>query len=231
MPLFIAGCNNQPEQTKSIVFKKAKMAQKHLQDSLQSERKVKNQVNQIVNRFYQTVDSLKLEKGMFPVEDYIYDTTAGDGYHYALFYLKFMAAAKARDKARITALIHFPFQTTKEKLKYIPKDHDYEVVGAENWKGGLMDEAQFSASYSKIFTDEILENIPETRPKDTQGGLPGDVRPQNDYDSQLQAFTDKGSNMYAVSIELPVKKRKYNYVHFNFGRINGDYKVLSYFLE
>jgi len=229
--LFTIACNNQPRQTSSTENGKTNTPQKHLQDSLQEVKKVTDKINLNVKSFFKTVDSLKLEKGMFPVENYIYDTTAGDGYHFALFYLKFMAAAKTKDKAKITAMIHFPFQTTREKLKYNQKENDYRVAGAENWKGGLMNEKQFGMQYSEIFTNEILENVPETRQKDIIGRLPGDVKPDNDYESQLQSFTDKGTNIYTVSIELPVEKRKYSRVHFDFGRINGEYKVLSYFLE
>jgi hypothetical protein len=231
LTLFVIACNDHSKQTIPIKKSTTNTLQTHVQDSLQEVRRVTDKMNMNVKSFYKTVDDLKLEKGMFPVENYIYDTTAGDGYHYALFYLKFMAAAKTKDKAKISAMIHFPFQTSREKLKYNQNNNEYEVVGSENWKGSMMNEKQFDEHYSKIFTDEILENIPETRHKDIIGRLPGDVKPDNDYETQLQAYTDKGSSIYSVSIEIPVQKTTYNHVHFDFGRIKGEYKILSCFLE
>lgn len=231
LPLFVIACNHKPKPPLSSENVKTKARNKDVQDSLHAVKKLTNEINLNVNTFHKTMDSLKLEKGMFPIENYIYDSVAGDNYHYALFYLKFMAAARSKDKEKITAMVHFPFQTTTEKLKYNRKGHAYEVIGAENWKGGLLSEKQFNAKYHEIFTDEILENIPETRQKDVLGSFPGNVKIDDDYYGQLRAFTDKGSEMYAVSIELPVKKRKYTNVRFTFGRINGEYKVLSYFLE
>ncbi|WP_316804959.1 hypothetical protein [Pedobacter nototheniae] len=231
LSLFVIACNNQPNPPLSTENTKTKAKNKDEQDSLRAVKKLTHQINLNVNAFHKTMDSLKLGKGMFPIENYIYDSIPGDDYNYALFYLKFMAAARSKDEAKITAMVHFPFQTTKEKLKYDRESRTYKVIGAENWNGGLLSKKQFNVAYHKIFTNEILENIPETRQKDVMGSFPGNVKINDDYYGQLRAFTDAGSNMYAVSIELPVKKRKYTNVRFIFGRVNGEYKVLSYFLE
>ncbi|MBB6498959.1 hypothetical protein [Pedobacter cryoconitis] len=227
----IAACNEQPKQTVSTENKQTDSRKKKLQDSVAADKKLDDKFNQTLKAFDKTVDSLKLDKGIFPVYDFLSGNIGDDDYRYALFYLNFMTVAKAKDKAKITKMIHFPFQTTRQKVKYSKKYGDYEVAGAENWKGGLLNEKQFDAQYDKIFTDEILENIPETKPKEVTGMVPGNIKPTNDYYSQLQAFTDKGSNIYMVNIELPVSKRKYGYVFFAFGRVNGEYKILSYFLQ
>lgn len=227
----VTACNSNHKQVSSAESGKNDSAKNHIQDSVRNNNSISSNFEQTVKTFNKVADSLKLDEGAFPVLDYLSDTIGDDGYCYALFYLKFMDAAKKRDKALIKSMIHFPFQTTPQKSKYNKAHGDYEVAGAENWAGGVINEHQFDLQFEKIFTEEILNNISETRPKDLVGMLPGNSKPSNDYDSRLKDFTDRGSNIYMVNLELPVKKRNYGYVYYTFGRIKGEYKILSYFLQ
>ncbi|MBD1391654.1 hypothetical protein [Mucilaginibacter glaciei] len=146
--------------------------------------------------------------------------TGTDEQQFRLFFEKFKSAAKANGKTQLVQMFNFPLQTlpqwTNDELKSNPVDV----------KSGLITVNEFPQYYGDIFTRDALKLIPLSKEDDLSEI---DKTTAENYYLTLKVITDKGSTLYELEKQYTEDNGKETSFGFVFGRVNGTYKVISYF--
>jgi len=176
-------------------------------------------------------------KGNTPVQSQITDSAANikqadktvktstpaknnDEQQFREFLKKFKAAVKKGDKTQLKTMFYFPLQTlpqwTAEDLK----------ATTVNPAEGLVSVTEYSKYEGTIFSKDALRLIPQSREDDLSEI---DNATTENYYNTLKKATDKGSTLYELQQQYEQKNGKETSYGFVFGKIKGQYKVISYF--
>ena len=136
------------------------------------------------------------------------------------FLKKFKAVVKKGDKTQLKAMFYFPLQTlpqwTAEDLK----------ATTVNPAEGLVSVTEYPKYEGTIFSKNALRLIPQSREDDLSEI---DNATTENYYNTLKKATDKGSTLYELQQQYEQKNGKETSYGFVFGKIKGQYKVISYF--
>lgn len=130
-------------------------------------------------------------------------------------------AVRNRDSAAIRGLLHFPLLTapqwTNEDLK------TQKIDPKEGW----IDAAEFPRYYPDIFHADVNRLLPGTKEANLSV-IARDTR--EDYYRRLMKLSDPGAPLYEVYFQYPEgRSGGDSYFGFVFGRVSGQYKVISYY--
>ena len=147
-------------------------------------------------------------------------TKNNDEQQFQNFLKTFKSAVKRRDKAQLKTMFYFPLQTlpqwTAEDMK----------ATAINPAEGLVSVAEYPKYEGIIFSKDALRLIPQSREDDLSEI---DNTTTENYYITLKKATDKGSTLYELQQQYEQKNGKETSYGFVFGRVKGQYKVISYF--
>jgi len=136
------------------------------------------------------------------------------------FLKKFKVAVKKGDKIQLKTMFYFPLQTlpqwTAEDLK----------ATTVNPAEGLVSITEYPKYEGTIFSKDALRLIPQSREEDLSEI---DNATTENYYNTLKKATDKGSILYELQQQYEQKNGKETSYGFVFGKIKGQYKVISYF--
>jgi uncharacterized protein YxeA len=143
-----------------------------------------------------------------------------DEQQFRAFLKKFKTAVKEGDKTQLKTMFYFPLQTlpqwTAEDLK----------ATTVNPGEGLVSVAEYPKYEGTIFSKDALRLIPQSREDDLSEI---DNTTTENYYNTLKKATDKGSALYELQQQYEQKNGKETSYGFVFGKIKGQYKVISYF--
>ena len=143
-----------------------------------------------------------------------------DELQFRAFLKKFKAAVKRGDKIQLKMMLYFPLQTlpqwTAEDLK----------ATTVNPAEGLVSIIEYPKYEATIFSKDALRLIPDSREDDLSEI---DNTTTENYYITLKKATDKGSTLYELQQQYEQKNGKETSYGFVFGKIKGQYKVISYF--
>ena len=136
------------------------------------------------------------------------------------FFNKFKVTLRAKKKAQLTLLVHFPLQTapqwTNDELKntaFTPKE-------------GLIDVKEFKEYFDDIFSKNTIKLILESSDDDLSEI---ESSTTEDYYKTLKQVTDKSSVLYELQKQYVQANGKETSFGFVFGKIGGTYKVVSFY--
>ncbi|PAW92053.1 hypothetical protein CKK33_00505 [Mucilaginibacter sp. MD40] len=136
------------------------------------------------------------------------------------FFNKFKNDVKTHNKQQLRSLFNFPLQTN-------PQWSNDELKNTRiDYRSGLIGAAEFDKFYDDIFTKDATKLIPESKEDDLSEI---DKTTTEDYYKKLMLATDKGSTLYELQQQYTQDNGQETSFGFVFGRIKGQYKVMSYY--
>lgn len=139
---------------------------------------------------------------------------------FKLFLKHFKEAVKKADQSQLKTMLHFPLQTlpqwTSEDLKN----------GSVNLTEGLITVTEYPTYASIIFNKDAIKLIPKST-DDNLSEIDNNIT--ENYYTTIKKITDKGSTLYELQQQYEQKNGKETSYGFVFGKIKGQYKVISYF--
>lgn len=136
------------------------------------------------------------------------------------FLVLFKLAVKPKNLAQLANMFNYPVQT-------LPQWNNEDLRNTNiNRADGLMDRAELQKHLDVIFSKDAIELIPRS----TDENLAEiDKTTPEDYYKRLKKLTDKGSTLYELNIHYTQDNGKEAEFGFVFGRVAGNYKILSYY--
>lgn len=133
---------------------------------------------------------------------------------------QFKAAALQKNKKQLTGMFYFPLQTTPQW------SNDDLRSTTINPAEGLVSAAEYAQYEPTILTADALRLIP----KSTEDNLTEiDATTDENYYKTIGKVTDKGSTLYELQQQYAQKNGKETSYGFVFGKVNGQYKIISYY--
>ena len=155
----------------------------------------------------------KAVKTSIPIKD-------KDEQQFRAFLNKFKAAVKNGDKTQLRTMLYFPLQTLPQ---WTAEDMKATTI---NPAEGLVSVTEYPKYEEIIFSKDALRLIPQSG----EGDLSEiDRATTENYYNTLKKATDKGSTLYELQQQYEQKNGKETSYGFVFGKIKGQYKVISYF--
>ena len=143
-----------------------------------------------------------------------------DEQQFRQFLQQFKVAVRQKNKQTVINLFNFPLQTTpqwtNEDLANMP------VNPAE----GLVDKSEFVNYYNDIFTADAVRLIPKSR-EDELSEI--ERTTSENYYQTVAKVTDQRSKLYELQIQYAQDNGKETSFGFVFGKVKGNYKVISYY--
>ncbi|GAB2700543.1 hypothetical protein GCM10027037_26710 [Mucilaginibacter koreensis] len=136
------------------------------------------------------------------------------------FLQKFKNQVKQRNKAALNMLFYFPLQTDPQ---WTNEDLKARNVNANE---GLINKNQFEGYVNDMFPAEVIKLIALSREDDLSEIER--TSPESYYKSLIKV-TDKGSRIYELEKQYVQDNGQETSFGFVFGKINGNYKVISYY--
>lgn len=121
------------------------------------------------------------------------------------------------DSASIRGLLHFPLLTAPQWTNDDIHDHTADTAG------GVIRAAEFQKVYGAIFHRDVRRLLPKAD-ESSLNEITADTK--ENYYRRLARQTDPGSHLYEVYMQYPD-----GFFGFVFGRINRQYKVISYYAK
>ncbi|HMG09390.1 MAG TPA: hypothetical protein VK609_12810 [Mucilaginibacter sp.] len=147
-------------------------------------------------------------------------TAANDEQKFRAFLKEFKVAAQQKNKKQLAGMLYFPLQTTPQW-----SNNDLKST-AINPTEGLVAANEYPQYERAIFTAAALRLIP----KSTEDDLSEiDATTDENYYKVVAKVTDKGSKLYELQQQYTQSHGKETSYGFVFGRINGQYKIISYY--
>ena len=143
-----------------------------------------------------------------------------DEQQFRQFLKQFKAAAKQKNLAQLSGMFQYPVQTSPQW-----SNDDLHNM-AKKPVDGLMDKPELQKHFDDVFSGDALRLIPKSGDNDLSEI---DKATAEDYYKELVKKTDKGSTLYELNIQYTQDNNKETSFGFVFGRVNGSYKILSYF--
>ncbi|MGN8070325.1 hypothetical protein [Mucilaginibacter sp. SG564] len=143
-----------------------------------------------------------------------------DEQQFRAFLKKFKEAAKKHDKIQLKMMCCFPLQTLPQ---WTAEDMKATTI---NPAEGLISATEYPIYEGAIFSKDALRLIPLSKEDDLSEIDPAT---QDNYYNTLKKATDKGSKLYELQQQYEQKNGKETSYGFVFGKIKGQYKVISYF--
>lgn len=147
-------------------------------------------------------------------------TVGNDEQQFRTFFKEFKAAVQQKNKKQLALMINFPLQTlpqwTDEDIK------STTIKPAE----GLITESEYPQYANALFTKDVMRLIPKSRENDLSEI---DSATPEDYYKTVGKVTDKGSKLYELQQQYEQDDGKETSYGFVFGRVKGQYKIISYF--
>ncbi|MBB6111773.1 hypothetical protein HDF23_004545 [Mucilaginibacter lappiensis] len=147
-------------------------------------------------------------------------TKSNDEQQFRAFLKKFKASVKNVDKEQLKNMFYFPLQTQPQ---WTAEDMKATTI---NPAEGLVSVAEYPKYEGTIFSKDALRLIPQSREDDLSEI---DNTTTENYYITLKKATDKGSTLYELQQQYEQKNGKETSYGFVFGRVKGQYKVISYF--
>ncbi|MGF7073781.1 hypothetical protein [Mucilaginibacter sp. 3215] len=133
---------------------------------------------------------------------------------------QFKAAALQKNKKQLAAMFYFPLQTAPQ---WSNEDLRSTTV---NPAEGLVSGAEYPQYEPTILSADALRLIP----KSTEDDLSEiDAATDENYYKVIAKVTDKGSKLYELQQQYEQKNGKETSYGFVFGKVNGQYKIISYY--
>jgi len=146
--------------------------------------------------------------------------TSTDEQKFRAFFKKFKAAAQQKNRKQLAAMLHFPLQTTPQ---WSNNDLKSSTI---NPAEGLVAESEYPQYEGAIFSAAILRLIPKSSENDLSEI---DAATAENYYKVIAKGTDKGSKLYELQQQYTQSNGKETSYGFVFGRVNGLYKIISYY--
>ncbi len=147
-------------------------------------------------------------------------TKNNDEQQFRAFLKKFKTAVKTGDKTQLKTMFYFPLQTQPQ---WTAEDMKSTTI---NPAEGLVSVAEYPKYEGTIFSKDALRLIPQSREDDLSEI---DNTTTENYYITLKKATDKGSTLYELQQQYAQKNGKETSFGFVFGKVKGQYKILSYF--
>ena len=148
------------------------------------------------------------------------NTIKNDEQQFRAFFKAFKAAVQKKDQKQLALMMNFPLQTlpqwTSEDLK------STTVKPAE----GLITESEYPQYAGALFTSDVMKMIPKSKEDDLSEI---DSATPEDYYKTVGKVTDKGSTLYELQQQYEQDNGKETSYGFVFGKVRGQYKIISYF--
>ncbi|AYL94969.1 hypothetical protein [Mucilaginibacter celer] len=136
------------------------------------------------------------------------------------FLKQFKAAALQQNKKQLAAMFYFPLQTTPQW------SNDDLGAAAINPAEGLVSANEYPQYEPAILNADALRLIP----KSTEDDLSEiDGATTENYYKTVGKVTDRGSTLYELQQQYVQKNGKETSYGFVFGKVNGQYKIISYY--
>lgn len=130
-------------------------------------------------------------------------------------------AVRQGDTGTIRNLVRFPFLTAPQWTNEDLKEH------AANPAKGWVDAQEFGRYYADIFHADVDRLLPGAK-ESNLSVIAKDTK--EDYYRRLMARSDAGTPLYEVYFQYPeARSGGDSYFGFVFGRVSGQYKVISYY--
>jgi hypothetical protein len=136
------------------------------------------------------------------------------------FLQKFKIQVKQHNKAALALLFYFPLQTDPQ---WTNEDRKARNINA---KEGLISKTQFFEYADDIFPAGVSKLISFSKEDDL--AEIDRTSPESYYQSLIK-ITDKGSKVYELEKQYVQDNGQETSFGFVFGKINGSYKVISYY--
>ena len=134
---------------------------------------------------------------------------------------QFQTAVARGDTSAVRGLLYFPFLTAPQWTNDDLRDHSADT------SGGKIGTGEFDRYYPRIFHEDVARLLPKAG-EDDLSVVTRDTR--EDYYRRLEQETDPGSQLYEMYMQYPARGSD-GYFGFVFGRVAGQYKVISYYAK
>lgn len=171
---------------------------------------------------YQDIQKAKADSVVFEANSRAAADSEADRKLFQVFFEKFLTSVKRNDASQLQQMMYFPLQTamiwTNDDLGYGGVD----TLGERVW------ENEFKRCYPNIFYRELRSRLVHYKEDDLSEltDLSG-----ADYYLRLQKLADKGAPIFEIYRQWRFSDSTLagSYFGFVFGKVGGDYKVLSYY--
>lgn len=166
--------------------------------------------------------SIAQSNGKPPVKDNLTKTITKttDEQLFRSFLKKFKTAAAQKNVQKLQAMINFPLQT-------LPQWTNDELKSATvNPTEGLVSQGEYQQYEKVLFSVDALRLIPASKEDDLSEI---DKNTAENYYKTIAKNTDKGSTLYELQQQYVQSGGKETSYGFVFGKIKGQYKIISYF--
>jgi len=152
--------------------------------------------------------------------DAIASVKQGDELLFRKCLVMFKAAVKQKNLAQLSNMFNYPVQT-------LPQWNNEDLRNATiSRTDGLMDRNELQKHFDAIFSKDAVELIPRSTDENLSEI---DKTTPEDYYKRLSKIADKGSLLYELNIHYTQDNGKETEFGFVFGRVAGNYKILSYY--
>ncbi|PTQ98179.1 hypothetical protein C8P68_103339 [Mucilaginibacter yixingensis] len=136
------------------------------------------------------------------------------------FLVVFKNTVKQRNLTQLAGMFNYPVQT-------LPQWNNEDLRNTNiNRADGLMDRPELQKHIDVIFSKDAVELIPRSTDENLSQI---DKTTPEDYYKRLRQATDKGSTLYELNMHYTQDNGKETEFGFVFGRVAGNYKILSYY--
>jgi len=172
------------------------------------------------NKPASTVSAVKVVKTEKKDSAIVKEKGLTDQEQFRQFLKQFKGAVKDKNKAKLIAMFHFPLQT-------LPQWTNDELNNSNiKPQDGLISQTEFPAYFDDIFTKDAVKMIPASGENDLSEI---DKTTTENYYKTLLRVTDKGSTLYELQKQFTEDNGKETSFGFVFGKVGGNYKVISYY--
>ncbi|MDN5286866.1 MAG: hypothetical protein JWR38_3140 [Mucilaginibacter sp.] len=143
-----------------------------------------------------------------------------DEQQFRAFLKKFKETVKKGDKTALRSMLYFPLQTLPQ---WTSEDLKSTTI---NPADGLITVTEYPQYADNIFSKDAQRLIPQSREDDLSEI---DNNTTENYYITIKAVIDKGSTLYELQQQYEQRNGKETSYGFVFGKVKGQYKVISYF--
>ena len=146
--------------------------------------------------------------------------SVGDEQQFRDFLKAFKTAVQQNNNKQLLSMLYFPLQTQPQWT------NDDLTASTINPAEGLITQSEYPQYAGVIFSKDAARLIPKSKEDDLSEI---DTNTDENYYKTIGKVTDKGSTLYELQQQYQQSNGKETSYGFVFGKVNGQYKVISYY--